>query len=76
MSKRSDDWLDEEEYPDDRDVEDFGDESAVDYDRRTVGRVGNIRQPYWSKTRLLIVLVIALILFSLIIAELMPLLQR
>jgi hypothetical protein len=28
MTKRRDDWIDDDEYPDDRDVEQFGDDSA------------------------------------------------
>ena len=76
MSKRRDDWIDEDEYPDDRDVEDFGDESPVDYDLRTLGRVGNLRQPFWTRTRVFIVIILAILIFSFIFAEVAPLLRR
>lgn len=76
MSKRRDDWIDEDEYPDDRDVEDFGAESPVDYDRRTIGRVGNMRQPFWTRTRVFIVIILAILIFSFIFAEVAPLLRR
>ena len=76
MSKRRADWIDEDEYPDDRDVEDFGEESPVDYDRRTLGRVGDMRQPFWTKTRVFIVIILAILIFSFIFAEVVPLFQR
>lgn len=76
MSKRRDDWIDEDEYPDERDIDDLGDDSPVDYDRSTLGRVGNMRQPYWTRSRILVVVLVGLVLLSLILAELAPLLQR
>lgn len=76
MSKRRDDWIDEDEYPDERDIEDLGNDSRVDYDRSTMGRIGNMRQPYWTKTRIVIAALAGLVLFGLILAELAPLLQR
>ncbi len=76
MSKRRADWIDEDEYPDDRDVEDFGEESPVDYDRRTLGRVGNMHQPFWTRTRIVVVIILAVLLFSFIFAEVAPLFRR
>ena len=76
MSKRSADWIDEDEYPDDRDVEDFGESSPVDYDRRTLGRVGNMRQPFWTRTRIFIVIILTILIFSLIFAEVVPLFRH
>jgi len=76
MSKRRADWIDEDEYPDDRDVEDFGEESPVDYDRRTMGRVGNLRQPFWTRTRIFIVVILAILILSFIFAEVAPLLRH
>jgi hypothetical protein len=76
MSKRSADWIDEDEYPDDRDVEDFGEESPVDCDRRTMGRVGNMRQPFWTRTRIFIVIILAILVISFIFAFVIPLFQR
>ncbi|MBA3872142.1 MAG: hypothetical protein ABI970_05985 [Chloroflexota bacterium] len=76
MSKRRADWIDEDEYPADRDVEDFGEESPVDYDRRTLGRVGDMRQPFWTRTRIFIVIILAILILSFIFAEVVPLFQR
>lgn len=76
MSKRLDDWIDDDEYPDDKDVEDFGDESPVDYDRRTIGKVRNIREPFWTRTRILVVILLAILLASFILAEVVPLFRR
>ncbi|MBI1277808.1 MAG: hypothetical protein GC179_06740 [Anaerolineaceae bacterium] len=76
MSKRRADWIDDDEYPDDRDVEDFGEDSPVDYDRRTIGRAGSIRQPFWTRTRIFIIIIFAVLLFSFIFAEVIPLFQR
>jgi hypothetical protein len=42
-NKRRDDWLDDNEYPDDRDIDDLGDDSPGDYDPLTIGRVPSIR---------------------------------
>ena len=76
MSKRRADWIDEDEYPDDRDVEDFGEDSPVDYDRRTMGRVGNMRQPFWTRTRIFIVILLAILILSFVFAEVVPLFRR
>ena len=76
MSKRRADWIDDDEYPDDRDVEDFGEDSPVDYDRRTMGRVGNMRQPFWTRTRIFIALILAILITGFILAEVVPLFRR
>lgn len=76
MTKRRDDWIDVDEYPDERDVDDFGDDSPVDYDRRTLGRVGDMRQPFWTRTRVFIVIVLAVLIFSALYAGIAPLLYR
>ena len=76
MSKGRADWIDDDEYPDDRDVEDFGEDSPVDYDRRTMGRVGNMRQPFWTRTRIFIVIVLTILIASFVLAEVVPLFRR
>ena len=76
MSKRRADWIDEDEYPDDRDVENFGEDSPVDYDRRTMGRVGNMRQPFWTRTRIFIALILAILIAGFILAEVVPLFRH
>ncbi|MEZ4669596.1 MAG: hypothetical protein R3E39_16955 [Anaerolineae bacterium] len=76
MSKRRDDWLDENEYPDDRDVDELGDDSPVDYDRLTMGRIGSMRQPFWTRGRIIMAVFVLIILFSLLAAVIAPLLRR
>jgi hypothetical protein len=76
MSKRRDDWIDENEYPDERDVDDLGEDSPIDYDRLTIGRVGNMRQSFWTRTRIFIILLLGIIVFSLIVSAIAPLLRR
>lgn len=76
MSKRRDDWIDEDEYPDERDVDDLGEDSPVDYDRLTMGRIGNVRQPFWTRTRIFIALFLLITLFGIIVSAVAPLLRR
>lgn len=68
---RRDDWIDDDEYPDDRDVAALGDESPPDFDPLTIGYVGR-RPPFWTPARV----VIAVIALVLIAALLLPLLPR
>ena len=74
--KRRDDWLDDDEYPDERDVEDFGDGSPSDYDRLTLGRVGRMRPRFWTPTRMVVAIVAFILLLTFLLAELAPLLNR
>ena len=74
--KRSEDWLDEDEYPDDKDVEEFGEESPVDYDPLTMGRVGNLRVPFWTRKRVAVALVVFVLVIIFVFGEILPLLRR
>ena len=65
--KRLDDWIDEDEYPDDRDVENFGDESPTDYDPRTIGYIGKRRQGLWTPRRIILLVVGLLIVAALVL---------
>ena len=76
MSKRRDDWIDESEYPDERDMDDLGEDSPVDYDRLTMGRVGNMRQPFWTRTRIFVALFWGLLILGVIAAGIAPLFRR
>jgi len=64
--KRLDDWIDEDEYPDDRDVEEFGDQSPSDYDPRTIGYVGKRRPGFWTTQRIILLVIVVLILAALL----------
>lgn len=76
MPKRRNNWIDQDEYPDERDIDEFGDDSPGDYYPLTIGRVGKGRRPYWTRGRIVIALIAGVLLFSLLLAEIMPLLQR
>ena len=65
---RSDEWIDDDEYPDERDMDDFGDDSAPDHHPLTIGRVGNVNRPrFWTASRIipLTVLILFVIVFIL-----------
>jgi hypothetical protein len=70
---RHDDWLDEDEYPDDRDVDDLGDDSPYDYDPLSIGRVPGLRQPFWTRTRILVALLLGLLLLGFTLPRLLSL---
>lgn len=76
MSKRRDDWIDESEYPDERDMDELGEDSPVDYDRLTMGRLGRTQQPFWTRTRLVMAGFALLLLISILAAEIAPLFGR
>ncbi len=73
--KKSDEWIDEDEYPDDRDIEDFGDESPTDYDPRTMGYIGNQSPSIWTPRRI-ILLVVGLLIVAALVLPLISALAR
>ncbi len=74
--RRRDDWIDDDEYPDDKDIDDFGEDSPIDYDRLTMGRVGKLRDPFWTRNRIILALIALILLLSFALAEILPLLNR
>jgi hypothetical protein len=76
MTPRRDDWIDDDEYPDDRDIEQFGEYSPPDYDPLTIGRAHNIRTSFWTRTRIVIAVIVLILLVSFAAAEILPLLSR
>ncbi len=60
-----DDWLDDNEYPSDADIEAFGDFSPIDYDPLTIGYVGDSRPSFWTTKRIILLLVALLIIGAL-----------
>ncbi len=51
-----DDLLDESEYPSDRDIERFGDDSPPDDDPLTIGYVAGVNDGFWTGRRLMLVI--------------------
>jgi len=73
---RSDDWIDDDEYPDERDIDDFGDESPGDNDPLTIGRVGNInRRHFWTLGRVTLLIIVLIVIASLLLPQLSSLLR-
>lgn len=72
---RSDDWIDDDEYPDDRDIAEFGEDSPYDNDPRTIGRVPGIHSRTWTPGRILIAIVALIIVAALVLPLLVPLLR-
>lgn len=75
MSHRGN-WIDDDEYPDDSDMERFGEYSASDYDPLTIGRVGRRRGPFWTRTRVVLAIIVIVLVMSILIVEILPLLDR
>lgn len=60
------DWLDPSEYPDEADIDAFGDDSPPDDDPLTIGYVDGMAQPFWTGRRILLavgalILIVALL---------------
>lgn len=72
---RSDDWIDDDEYPDDCDIAEFGDDSPDDNDARTIGRVPGVNSRHWTPGRILLAIVALVIVAALVLPVLAPLLR-
>jgi hypothetical protein len=64
---RYDDWIDDSEYPDDKDIAAFGDDSPPDDDPRTIGYVGESRRQFWTPVRIAILVVVLILVFALLL---------
>jgi len=69
---RHDDWIYEDEYPSDKDLDAFGDDSPPDDDPLTIGYVGDSR-PSFLTARQVIILLVVIVMVS---ALLLPFLVR
>ena len=69
---QSDDWIDDDEYPDEDDIEAFGEDSPPDNHPLTIGYVDDSRPGFWTRGRIAL-LVVGLVLIS---ALLLPLLSQ
>lgn len=67
MPKRRDDWIDEDEYPSDGDVEEFGDDSPTDYHPLTIGRVPGVNPPFWTRGKVVLLVIVLLVVASLLL---------
>lgn len=69
--RRDQAWLDDNEYPDEKDIEEFGDDAPVDYDPLTIGYVGKSRPSFWT-TKRIILLIVGLILVAALLLPFLP----
>ena len=59
------DWIDADEYPDDDDIDRFGDDSPPDNDPLTIGYLDDNRTKPWTVNRVMVLLfVLALIVVT------------
>lgn len=61
-----DDWIREDEYPDEADIDAFGDDSPPDGHPLTIGYVGDYNRNYWSG-RQIFMLIMGLILIGILV---------
>ena len=73
MPTRRDDWIDDDEYPDDRDVEELGDDSPFDDDPLTIGYAG--RRSFWTPVRLALLVIVLILVAALVLPMLLPLVR-
>jgi hypothetical protein len=69
-----DDWIREDEYPDEADMEAFGDDSPPDDSPLTIGYVGDLNSNPWTARRIFLLLLGAFLLLVLLFPLLQPLL--
>ncbi len=77
-SNRHDEFLSENEFPTERDVEKFGDESPWDNDALTIGMVGKRKKSkrgFWTRQRIMMALIMLVIIAAIVLPLLVPLLR-
>lgn len=65
------DWIDDDEYPSDEDIERYGEASPVDYDPLTVGYLGDSRANFWTPRRIFVLVVALLMIAALVLPSLL-----
>lgn len=61
-------WFNENEYPDEEDIAEFGDDAPVDYDPLTIGYLGDARPRFWTTGRIGLLIVVLLLLGALLLS--------
>ncbi len=64
---RRDDWIDDDEYPDARDMRDLGDDSPTDYDPLTVGRIEGVNTGLKGLSRSRIILIVCALILLIVL---------
>ncbi|MCA9881402.1 MAG: hypothetical protein KC708_00455 [Anaerolineae bacterium] len=60
-------WFSEDEYPDEKDIAEFGDDSPPDYDPLTIGYIGDDRPRFWTPGRIALLIVVLLLIAALLL---------
>ncbi len=68
-----DDWIDDDEYPSDADIERFGYDSPPDYDPLTIGYYHGSRPRFWTWRRIVLLVVVLIILAAFLLPSLLRL---
>lgn len=68
-------WLNDNEYPDEKDIEQFGEDSPVDYDPLTIGYVGDNRPRFWTPKRIGLLIIVLLLIGALVLPSVLRLLS-
>ncbi len=71
MTPYGDDWIDEDEYPDDHDIKTLGDDAPFDNDPLTIGYLRNKRRRFWTTGRILLLILSIVIVASLLLPTLL-----
>ena len=74
-NRLDDDWIDDNEYPDDRDVEEFGEESPLDNDPLTIGYIGGQRPSFWTTRRIVLLVIVLIVLAAILLPEVLGLIH-
>ena len=61
-------WFNENEYPDDEDIAEFGDDAPMDYDPLTIGYLGDARPRFWTAGRIALLIVVLFLLSALLLS--------
>lgn len=60
-------WIHDDEYPDDDDLEQFGYDSPRDDDPLTIGYVGEARPRFWTVSRIILAIMVAALVATLVL---------
>ena len=66
-------WLNNNEYPDQKDIDEFGYDSPPDYDPLTIGYIGDSHPRFWTPKRIGILIVALILIGALVIPSLLRL---
>lgn len=71
------DWLDDNEYPSEKDIDELGEDSPIDYDPLTMGYIGRgqTNKQFWTPKNIIIAVVVLLIISALFLPPLLQLLN-